>query len=194
MKQRSKIILSAITFTALVASIFYFQGKFFTYRGNDFRIPSTKGIYQLSNDRGKVVVLYFGYRFCPDVCPTTLSELASIRKKLTPDEKELFQVVFISLDPDRDTIKELKEYVKFFHPSFIGATSSRKELDIISNYYGVSYKINKPLDKEETYYTVDHSVAAFIIGKDGKQKDIFLYGEKGKENLNKIRKYIKEEI
>lgn len=194
MKQSVILSISTLLLLTIAALVYYLNGHMPTKQGQNFSIPSTQGEYQLKNDRGKVVILYFGYRFCPDICPTTLSELASIRKKLSTEEKEKFQVVFISLDPKRDTISELSEYVKFFHPTFIGATSTRNKLDILANFYGVRYKINKPLDAEQTFYTVDHSASAFIIGKDGVQRDIFLYGEKDSENFDKIKKYIGEKI
>ncbi|MBT4792084.1 MAG: SCO family protein [Halobacteriovoraceae bacterium] len=194
MNSNFRIFLSVLTLVIVTTTIFYLQTRKPEYLGGDFKITSTKGKYNLRQDRGKIVIVYFGYRYCPDVCPTTLSDLAFIKNKLTPPEQDLLQVIFISLDPIRDTIPVLDEYVNFFHSTFIGATSSREKLDHIANLYGVKYKIHKPKDKDQTSYTVDHSAEAFIVGKDGQLKDIIPYGEDVNISIKNIKLYMGEKI
>jgi protein SCO1/2 len=163
-----------------------------SHLGGDFKIPSTGGEFNLVDYRNKVVILYFGYRFCPDICPTTLSTLAGIYKELTPLQQNLVQVVFISVDNERDTITNLKQYVEFFHKDFIGATDVKNNIVKLTNIYGVKYKKFYPNEKEKTHYSVDHSAEAFIIGKDGKIKDIIPHAEPFNKTKNKIINIIKE--
>lgn len=165
-----------------------------SYIGGDFSIPSTKGEYKLKDDRGKVVLLYFGYRFCPDICPTTLSTLASVYSSLAKDHQEKVKLVFISVDSERDTIENLKEYVEFFNPKFIGATDTKKNIDKLVNIYGVKYEKHFPKGKEAGFYTVDHSAEAFIIGKDGEIKEIIPHAEQADLTKEKIINALKEKL
>jgi protein SCO1/2 len=162
--------------------------------GGDFEIPSTKGIYKLKEDKGKVVILYFGYRFCPDVCPTTLSALSIIYDELKLKYPNQVKVVFISVDVERDNLKNLKNYIEYFDKSFIAGVDSKNNIDKITNIYGVKYSKFFPKEKEEGFYTVDHSAEIFIIGKDGFIKDIVPHGEENKLFINKIIKALEENI
>jgi protein SCO1/2 len=157
----------------------------------DFTIPSTHGTFKLVDYRGKVVVIYFGYRFCPDICPTTLNELSRAYKKLAEQDK--VQVLFISVDPERDTIKNLKEYVSFFHKDFIGATDTEAKIKNIAQLYGVKYSRFYEYNNTE-FYSVDHSTQSFIIGKDGELKNIIPHGDSAQLITTKLKKYLKEKI
>ena len=163
--------------------------------GGDFSLQSKGGPIQLRDFRGKVVVLYFGYRYCPDVCPTTLSSLASMKKQLTKQEQNSLKVVFISVDPDRDTPKILDDYVKFFDKGFIGVTGSKTEIVNVAKNFGIAYKIHPPKDsKDPENYLVDHTSYALIIGKDGLIRDAIEHNEPINLGTMKIRKYIQEKI
>jgi protein SCO1/2 len=158
----------------------------------DFEIPSTQGIFKLKDFRGKVVVLYFGYRFCPDICPTTLNDLSRSYKAIQDQDK--VQVIFISVDPERDNLDNLKEYVGFFHKDFIGATDSPAKIRVLADLYGVKYSKFYENKKETKFYSVDHSTQSFIIGKDGSLKNIIAHGEKVELITAKLKKYLQEKI
>lgn len=103
----------------------------------DFALMHSSGnVFRLSDQRGKVVLLFFGYTACPDVCPTTLAELNLALQKI-PEKAARIQVVFVSVDPQRDTPQAVQEYVGRFNPSFIGLSGSQDDLESIWKEYGV---------------------------------------------------------
>ncbi|MCP4915014.1 MAG: SCO family protein [Oligoflexia bacterium] len=177
-------IVTIIIFVSLVIYINMNQSPILT--DGDFRISSTVGTYDLKSDRGKIVLLYFGYRFCPDVCPTTLSSVTKVYSDLSTKQKKKIRVVFISVDIERDNLKNLKEYISFFNQDFIAAVDTKNNIDEITRKYGVKYSKYYPDDKEEGFYTVDHSADLFLIGKDGKVKTLISHGESVKIMKNKI--------
>ncbi|MFC4159482.1 SCO family protein [Chitinimonas lacunae] len=127
----------------------------------------------LADFRGKVVVLFFGYTHCPDVCPTTMSELASAMKQLGPQAREV-QVLFVSVDPERDPPELLARYVPAFDPSFIGLTGSPAEVKSVADRFKIVYqKVN---GSDEKNYTVDHSAGSYIFDKTGKLRLFVSYG------------------
>jgi protein SCO1/2 len=134
--------------------------------GGNFHIDTAQGRVSLQDYRGKVVLLYFGYTFCPDICPTSLVATAAALKALTPAELARVQTIFISVDPKRDTVKQLAEYVRFFHPSIIGATGTAEQIAEIAQRYGVSYILQPP--DAAGNYVVDHSGLTYLIAPDGR--------------------------
>jgi protein SCO1 len=94
------------------------------------------GIYRLSENRGKITLLFFGYTYCPDICPATLAEMKLAVDQLKDDAGEV-QVVFISVDPGRDTSESMQEYAERFNPAFIGLSGTLEELEPIWSGYGV---------------------------------------------------------
>lgn len=159
--------------------------------GSDFSLPSTKGTFHLKDHRGKIILLYFGYTFCPDICPTTLSSVGQVLKKLNEDELKQVTTLFIGVDVKRDTLEKLTEYTEFFHPSIIGATGKADELKKIANSFGVNYVIQKPEEGKE-YYLVDHSTQLFILDREGKIADMIPHGEKVEDIYNNLKSYFKE--
>jgi len=117
--------------------------------------------------QGKVVLLYFGYTHCPDVCPTTLADLRSALLKLGPEANQV-RVLFVSVDPARDTPAVMKTYVNAFGPWFVGLTGSHDELQNLTKRYRVAYRLGKP--DAQGNYTVYHSSAIFIFDKQGKTR------------------------
>ena len=143
--------------------------------GGDFVLQSAKGSVSLADYRGKIVVLYFGYASCPDVCPTSLGLLSLALRKLTPEELEKIQVMFISVDPERDTVDKLKSYAEAFHPNIIGVTGSAKEIADTARKYGATYaKVEMP--NSALGYAVDHSSRYYVVGKDGAVKKFIEHG------------------
>lgn len=118
---------------------------------------------------GHWTLLYFGYTHCPDACPTTLAALAQFMHADTG--RETPRVVFVSVDPKRDDAKLLKDYAVYFHPSFAGATGSLDQLQALTAPLGVVFSYG-PTDKSGNY-SVDHSVAVFLIDPEGRETAVF---------------------
>lgn len=132
----------------------------------DFSLTDASGKRRsLSEFRGKVVAVFFGFAQCPDVCPTTLSDLAQIKEKLGADGERL-QVVFITVDPQRDTPEILGSYVSSFDPSFIGLTGTADEISATAREFKVFFQ--KVPGKTETSYTIDHTAGSYVFDKEGR--------------------------
>ena len=125
----------------------------------------------LKDFQGKVVALFFGYTQCPDVCPTTLAELAEVKKALGADGSKL-QGVFVTVDPERDTPERFAQYVRHFHPDFLGATGSDDILKAVTRDLGALYaRVNDP--QSALGYTMDHSASIYLINPQGQLAAIF---------------------
>ena len=135
--------------------------------GGDFALPDFTGrVRKLSEFRGKVVVLFFGFTQCPDVCPTTLADAAAALKELGPKADDV-EVAFITVDPERDTPELLSQYVPAFHPRFLGLRGSGEELEKVAKLFKVYYaKSPSPGGG----YTMDHSAGKFVIDKQGRPR------------------------
>ncbi len=141
--------------------------------GGDFALTDHNGqAFNLKQLRGKVVLLFFGYTSCPDVCPRELTDLAMIFNNLNENADKV-QGVFITVDPERDTQEILKEYVAFFSKSIIGLSGSLAEIDRITQQYSTTYQLNK---REGENYSVDHSANLYVINKEGKIHAVVPYG------------------
>jgi len=137
------------------------EGKF----GGDFTLFQGDKPVSLSDFHGQLVVMYFGFASCPDVCPTTLAIIASALRQLTPEELETVQPVFISIDPERDQGEKLTAYATYFHPDFIGITGTPDEVQKVANQYG-GFFIKVESDSA-LGYLVEHTSKTYIISKDG---------------------------
>jgi protein SCO1/2 len=122
---------------------------------------------------GKVVVLFFGYTQCPDVCPTTMTELVEVKKLLGADGDKL-QGLFVTVDPARDTPEVLKNYMANFDPTFLALYAAPEVLSVIAKDYKVYYK--KAEGKTATSYTMDHSAGSYIYDTQGKLRLYTRYG------------------
>ena len=142
--------------------------------GGDFVLQSADGPVALKDFRGKVALLYFGYALCPDVCPTSLSTMAMALKRLKPDEADQVRVIFISVDPKRDTPDRLKEYVQYFHKNMVGVTGEKKDIDDIVRRYGAIYRIAD--EGSKAGYLVDHSSTTYLIDRSGKLVKLIPHG------------------
>jgi len=121
--------------------------------------------------KGHWSIMFFGYTNCPDVCPTTLATLARVDKQLASlPAAQHPQVVFVSVDPKRDTVKQLNNYVTFFSPAFIGLTGEQAQLDTLTHGMGVPVVIN---DTGNGTYTVDHAATMFLINPDAGMTAVF---------------------
>lgn len=133
----------------------------------DFTVNTNKGEISKEDFNGEVLAIYFGYTFCPDACPTSLSTLASALNTFPLNKQNNLKALFISLDPNRDKVENLEEYAKYFHKNFLGATSDKKNLDMITKNYNTFYKILKQEDSAISY-SVSHTSYIYIFNKEGK--------------------------
>jgi protein SCO1/2 len=140
----------------------------------DFSLTDQNGQRRSLKDfRGKVVVLFFGYTQCPDVCPTTMAELAQTRKLLGADGERV-QVLFVTVDPERDTPQVLKGYMANFDPSFLALRGTSEELAAMAKDYKVYFK--KVEGKTPTSYSMDHSAASYVYDPQGQLRLYTRYG------------------
>ena len=137
-----------------------------TELGKDFHLTDhSRRPRQLSDYRGQVVAVFFGYTHCPDACPTALSELAAIAKRLGEDGKHL-QVLFVTLDPQQDTPEVLRSYVPAFNPNFLGLYADADVTKQLTSDFKVFYE--KIPGKTPTSYTIDHSVYIYVFDTRGR--------------------------
>ena len=127
----------------------------------------------LADFQGKVVVLFFGYTHCPDVCPTTLGELSVALKRLGADAAKV-QVLFVTLDPARDTPAVLAQYVPSFNPTFLGMTGTEEEIAQVAKAFKVFYK--KQESSSKSGYSMDHSANTYILDTQGRLRLLFGFG------------------
>ncbi len=134
--------------------------------GRDFRLTDHNGSIRSLNDfKGKVVVLFFGYTNCPDICPITMGKLAVAMKKLGKDAKRV-QVLFVSIDPEHDTPALLKQYVTAFNPAFLGLSGEIQTTRNIAKEFKVTFQ--KQAGKTQDNYTMDHSTGTYIYDTVGR--------------------------
>jgi protein SCO1/2 len=158
---------------------------------SDFALVRDTGAsFQLSAMRGKVVLLFFGYTSCPDVCPTTMAELSQALSKLNKQDAEQVQVVFVTVDPGRDTPQRVQEYVNHFNPAFIGLSGSEEELSKIWNAYGVFREIVN--DTSTAGYTVNHTARTTVIGRDGNLRVSYIFGTPVDDIVHDLNLLLKE--
>ncbi len=126
----------------------------------------------LSDFRGEYVYIYFGYTFCPDFCPTTMSALTRARRELGEDADRM-RVIMITVDPERDTPDVIANYVRFFDPSYVGLTGTTAEIDAAGEPFGVFYQ--KHEGSAEAGYLVDHSTRTYLIDPEGNYRVAYPY-------------------
>jgi protein SCO1/2 len=141
----------------------------------DFRLADHNGKERsLADFRGKVVVMFFGYTHCPDVCPTTMAELAGAMQTLGKDAERV-QVLFVTVDPERDTADLLAKYVPSFHPSFLGLRGDPEATAKTAKDFKIMYQ--KQPGATPATYTVDHSAGTFVFDPQGRLRLYVSYGK-----------------
>lgn len=139
-----------------------------------FDLPDADGKRRtLADFKGKVTLVFFGYTQCPDVCPTTMVELAEVKKALGADGARV-QGVFVTIDPERDTAEVLKAYVSAFSPDFVGLRGSAEETKAVAKHFKVFYA--KVPGKTEGSYTMDHTAGSYVFDAQGKVRLFTRYG------------------
>jgi len=157
--------------------------------GGDFELQGVNGSVKLSDFSGKAVLLFFGYTHCPDVCPITLANVSRALKEISPEKLDEFQMLFVSVDPKRDTVEHLNNYVQFFDKRFIGLTDSKENLDKVVRQYGAVYRIVE-LEDSAMGYGVDHSTRLYLIGKDGQIANYLYHDSSSADIAEKVSKIL----
>lgn len=139
--------------------------------------------------RGKFMFVYFGYGYCPDVCPTELANMAAAADLMGDDAKAL-QLLFVTVDPERDSTEFLSEYVVQFHPTFVGLTGSPAEIASVAKSYRVFYRKSK--DEDSTDYLMDHSSFVYLMGPDGEFLTMFRGGTDPEAIAKTVARYIEK--
>lgn len=154
--------------------------------GGDFTLTDHhRERFELSSVRGKVVLLFFGYTMCPDVCPTTLSELSTVVSRLGADGGRV-KTLYVTVDPERDTPEVLKADLELFRLDALGLTGTREEIDRVVALYGASYRI-VPTPESAGQYSVSHSTTLYVLDGDGTVRRTFPYEATADEIVEGIR-------
>lgn len=157
--------------------------------GGNFTLTGTSGEpFQLQQLRGNIVLLFFGYTSCPDACPSTLAKLQRALNLLSKEQMEQVRTVFVSVDPERDSPKLLKEYVEYFGVNAVGLTGSKAEIDKVVKAYHAHYMIIP--GETSNWYSINHTTTVFLHDKQGKVRYRFLYDETPEQLAEAIRRYL----
>jgi len=158
-------------------------------KGGDFTLQSADGPFYLHDMKGKVVLIFFGYTSCPTACPTSLETMAEAFSRLSMEELERVQGVFISFDPERDTADGLKEYAGYFHPRIIGITGNAEEVKEVAGKYGAFF-IKALQEESEMGYGFSHSTETYLVAKDGTLSEIYSEKTDPKTLSEAIRRHL----
>jgi protein SCO1/2 len=173
---------SHILIVALISLIFGFGVSWMVYDSQPVKLEAglwfgeqakTLPEFELIDHNGQILskarfrdrwsLIFFGYTHCPDVCPTTLQDLSDMMKAIQHDEvRQALQVVFVSIDPDRDSAEILKKYVQYFNPDFIGATAALPEIDRLTDAIGIMHSREKT-SEDQVVYGVSHSASVLLL-------------------------------
>lgn len=201
-KMRRVILLLVLTLVVIGSSyqawrVYSFNQKSATYKAMSAASSPIDGTYSLQDHngqtrtqddfRGKYTLIFFGYTYCPDVCPTTLQDVGLILDDLGPLADGIVPL-FITVDPARDSVEVLKDYVSNFHPSIIGLTGNAKETVAAAKSFRAFYAKVIPDPESPEDYHMSHSARLFMMGPDTRPVTSFLYGE----TVGNISKKIKE--
>ena len=155
----------------------------------DFEMTDHNGkVRRLADFKGKVVVMFFGYTQCPDVCPTSMAELAEVKKALGADGDKL-QGIFVTVDPERDTPEVLKGYMENFDPTFLALYTTPEKLEALAKDFKVYYK--RVNGQTPTSYTMDHSAGSYIYDTQGNLRLFTRYGSGAQVLASDIKQLLK---
>ena len=162
------------------------QAEYAAYPGGDFTLQSADGEVSLHDFAGRVVLLYFGYSYCPDVCPTSLAVMGEAMRQL--EQEHPVKGLLISVDPERDTPEKLKTYATFFHPEMTGiVTDKHRTLDVATRYGTYYQKVERA---ENNDYLMDHTSRIYIIDQNGELAGVAPHGSTPQEIIERVRKLI----
>jgi len=185
---------------AVGAAVFVFA-KPASFRGTTFAEPypvaseidltrSDGSRFRLSELRGEVVLVFFGYTSCPDVCPTTMAELRQALSKLNAQDVERVKVVFVTVDPDRDSPERVQEYVDQFNPAFIGLSGSKTDLEKVWAEYGVYREIAD--EQSAAGYIVNHTARVSLVDQQGNLRISFSFDTPMEDIVHDLKLMLKK--
>lgn len=143
--------------------------------------------------RGKFMLIFFGYTFCPDVCPTNLGTVSQALDMLAPEKADQIVPVFVSVDPDRDAPAQLKEFVSHFHPRMVGLTGTKQQVVDAARKYRVYYAKVQEKDSEPGDYLMDHTAITYLMGPDGTYRFHFGHGTDPEIMAQRLKDLIADE-
>ena len=139
---------------------------------------------------GRLMLMYFGYTYCPDICPTGLALMSAAYDELTPEQRERVVPIFVTVDPERDTQPAMADYVSLFHEKLQGLTGSREAIDAVKAAYRVYAKKAEGEDRATTDYLVDHSTFTYLMDGENRYLTHFSHGTPAKEMAATIARYL----
>lgn len=158
--------------------------------GQAFALTSTKGgTFTQDSLKGVPSLVFFGYTFCPDVCPTTLAETTAWRAQLGMTPEQL-RIIFVTVDPARDTLDVVKSYVEGFDPSIIGLVGDEAQTEAVKAAFGVLGERAEGFAADDPYYLVDHTALTFLIGADGTFEGTVAYEEAQTTAIAKVKRLV----
>jgi protein SCO1/2 len=182
-----------------LAAGWYFLNRNYRYQGvvieppapaaNFTLIDQNGALFRLSDQQGQILLLFFGYTHCPDVCPITLSEYKRI-KALLGDKADQVRFIYITVDPERDTAERMKAFLQNFDPTFIGLTADRETLEPVWKAYGVYQQ--KQDAGSAAGYLVDHSTRMYLIDSQGRWRINYPYGMEPAKIAQDLQHLMKE--
>ncbi len=185
MKRRT-LLLATVPLPALAANDRLKAGVFEPAQlAPEFALQGSDGAaLSLARFKGKLVLLVFGFTRCPEVCPTTLATLAQARRELGAGAADV-QVVYVTVDPERDDVTRIRQYLAAFDPSFIGGTETPQKLAVMRKRYGVvAEKVPEP---QPHAYGMNHSTSVYLIDRAGKLRAMMPYGHEAKDFVHDLK-------
>ena len=171
------LILVLLTISAIGLYQFAFQPDSDDVTGGPIEMPSTQGDFSLSQlDEDDIAIVSFGYTYCPDVCPMNQAVKRQALAQLSDAQRERVVPIMITVDPERDTLPRMEEYMQFFGDTFIGLVGSQEQLADVAARYGVIWRRVEAPDSAMAY-TIDHSASLFLVNRNGEILQRVLYSE-----------------
>ncbi|MGM0832470.1 SCO family protein [Halomonas qinghailakensis] len=161
------LIFALLTVSAIGLYQFAFQPDEGDVSGGPIEMPSTQGDFSLSQlEEGDIAIVSFGYTYCPDVCPMNQAVKRQALAQLSDTQRERVVPIMVTVDPERDTLPRMEEYMQFFGEQFIGLVGSQEQLNDVAARYGVIWRRVEAPDSAMAY-TIDHSASLFLVNRDG---------------------------
>jgi protein SCO1/2 len=158
----------------------------------DFALQGSNGApIKMSQFRGKVVALAFGFTYCPRICPVTLANLTKVAASLDATATANFQVVFVTVDPDRDSPARMREFLDFFNPKFLGATGTAEQLEAVQKAYGIMAR-RALSENKKLGYEVHHSSFIYLIDQEGQLRLLVPFGKPPEDVAHDVRLLLKK--
>ena len=169
------LILVLLTISAIGLYQFAFQPNRDDVTGGPIEMPSTQGDFSLTQlDKDDIAIVSFGYTYCPDVCPMNQAVKRQALAQLSDAQRERVVPIMITVDPERDTLPRMEEYMRFFGETFIGLVGSQEQLEDVAARYGVIWRRVEAPDSAMAY-TIDHSASLFLVNRNGEILQRVLY-------------------